>query len=40
MRKASLMAALILMSMVVAGCGNSPDGDSGRLSNVSSLPPL
>jgi hypothetical protein len=40
MRKIAAVLGIVLASLLVTGCGNSPDGDSGRLKNISYLPPL
>jgi len=40
MRKIVSLLGVILASLLMTGCGNSPDGDSGRLKNISYLPPL
>lgn len=41
MKKMFCVVSLIMMSLVVVGCGNSPDGDKQKLSApVSSNPAL
>jgi hypothetical protein len=40
MKKIAAILGVVLVSLFMTGCGNSPDGDSGRLKNISYLPPL
>lgn len=33
MKKALCVFGVVMMSLLAVGCGNSPDGDSGRLAS-------
>jgi hypothetical protein len=40
MRKFAAVLGIVLVALFVTACGNSPDGDSGRLTGTSSVPAL
>lgn len=40
MKKLIAVVSLMFAAMIATGCGNSPDGDSQRISNVTVSPKL
>ena len=40
MKKLIAIVSLVFATMIATGCGNSPDGDSQRISNVTISPKI